>query len=372
MRPHRRYLADQIERDLERKMVFVAGPRQVGKTTLAQSLEGADEGYLNWDIAEHRERILKRELPVSSLWIFDEIHKYRLWRNYLKGLYDGRRPEQKILVTGSARLDFYRYSGDSLQGRYHLLHLHPLSFAELGGKSREDLDQLLALGGFPEPFFGGSEVEARRWSREHRNLLVREELVSLERVQDLGNVELLMIRLPELVGSPLSVNALREDLQVSHKTVASWLQILERLFAIFRLSPFGSPAIRAVKKEQKHYHFDWSLIPDPPARFENLVASHLLKWVQHQQDTQGRDLELRYFRDVDGREVDFVVTERRKPLLLVESKWADTEVDRSLRYLKMRFPQCEAWQIAATGNRDYATPEGIRVSPASTFLAGLV
>ncbi|MFL6195991.1 MAG: ATP-binding protein [Thermoanaerobaculia bacterium] len=372
MRTYHRYLVEQIERDLQKKMVFVAGPRQVGKTTLARSLEGAETGYLNWDIPEHRERILKRQLPATSLWIFDEIHKYRLWRNYLKGLYDGKAPGQRILVTGSARLDFYRYSGDSLQGRYHLLHLHPLSFAEVSGSAEDDLRRLLDLGGFPEPFFGGSEVEARRWSREHRNLLVREELVSLERVQDLGQVELLMIRLPELVGSPLSINSLREDLQVSHKTVASWLRILERLFAIFRVSPFGSPVIRAVKKEQKHYHFDWTLVPDPPARFENLVGSHLLKWVQYQQDTQGRDLELRYFRDVDGREVDFVVTERRKPLLLVECKWSDADLDRSLRYFKTRFPGAEAWQISATGRNDYVSPEGIRVAPAGVFLAGLV
>ncbi|HEX6902468.1 MAG TPA: ATP-binding protein [Thermoanaerobaculia bacterium] len=368
----RRYLRPQIESDLQKKMVFVAGPRQVGKTTLARSLEGADRGYLNWDIPEHRERILKRELPPSPLWAFDEIHKYRLWRNYLKGLYDGRAPGQKILVTGSARLDYYRYSGDSLQGRYHLLHLHPLSVAELGLSTEDELRQLLTLGGFPEPFFSGSEVEARRWSREHRNLLVREELVSLERVQDLGNLEMLMLRLPELVGSPLSVNALREDLQVSHKTVSNWLKILERLFAIFRLSPFGSPAIRAVKKEQKHYHFDWTLVPDLPARFENLVASHLLKWVQYQQDTQGLDWELRYFRDVDGREVDFVISERRKPLFLVECKWADTELDRSLRYLKTRFPEAEAWQISATGRKDYVSPEGIRAAPASVLLSTLV
>ena len=366
-----RYLAPQVERDLEKKMVLVAGPRQVGKTTLARSLPGADGGYLNWDVPEHRERILRRELPASPLWIFDEIHKYRSWRNYLKGLYDARREDQKILVTGSARLDLYRYSGDSLQGRYHLLRLHPLSLAEIDGTA-EDLHQLLRLGGFPEPFFGGSEVEARRWSREYRNLLIREELVSLERVQDLGNLELLMIRLPELVGSPLSINAVREDLQVSHKAVSSWVDILERLFALFRLAPFGSPRIRAVKKEQKHYHFDWTLVPDLPARFENLVACHLLKWVHFQQDTQGRDLELRYFRDTDGREVDFVLTERRKPLTLIECKWADAEVDRSLRYFKTRFPECEAWQLSATGEKDFVTPEGIRVAPAEVYLRGLV
>lgn len=366
-----RYLRAQIERDLERKMVFVAGPRQVGKTTLARSLPGAEKGYLSWDIPEHRERMLKRELPAAPLWVFDEIHKYRLWRNFLKGLYDGKKPGQRILVTGSARLDLYRYSGDSLQGRYHLLHLHPLSVAELGITTRDEMLQLLTLGGFPEPFFGGSEVEARRWSREYRNLLIREELVSLERVHDLGTLELLMIRLPELVGSPLSVNALREDLQVSHKTLTSWIQILERLFALFRLPPFGSPKLRAVKKEQKHYHFDWTLVPETPQRFENLVASHLLKWVQLQQDAQGRDLELRYFRDVDGREVDFVITERRKPVTLIECKWADAEVDRSLRYLKARFPAADAWQVSGSGEKDYQTPEGIRVCPAPVLLSTL-
>ncbi len=365
-------MAGQAEKDLKKKMVFIAGPRQVGKTTLAMGLRDGRRGYLNWDVAEHRERILRRELPVSPLWVFDEIHKYRSWRNYLKGLYDGRRPSQRILVTGSARLDLYRRGGDSLQGRYHLLRLHPLSAAELGLKSAAELRTFLTLGGFPEPYFGGSEVEARRWSREHRNLLIREELTSLERVQDLGNVELLMLRLPALVGSPLSINSLREDLQVSHKALSNWVSIMERLYALFRVPPFGAPGIRAVKKAPKHYHFDWTLPPEPPQRFENLVASHLLKWVHHAQDVEGRDLDLRYFRDTDGREVDFVVIERNKPILLVEAKWADAEIDRGLRYLKARFASCDAWQLSAAGRKDYLSPEGIRVCPAGTFLSRLV
>ncbi len=367
-----RYLRPQVEHDLPRKMVFVAGPRQVGKTTMALSLPDADGGYLNWDVAEHRERILKRELPVNPIWIFDEIHRYRSWRNYLKGIFDSRPTKQQILVTGSARLDLYRYSGDSLQGRYHMLRLHPLSVAELGLESSEDLHQLLTLGGFPEPFFEGSEVEARRWSREYRNLLIREELASLERVQDLGNLELLVLRLPDLVGSPLSINALREDLRLSHKTVDKWVRILERLYAVFRLSPIGAPGIRAVKKARKHYHFDWSLVPEPAARFENMVASHLLKWVHFHQDTEGLDLELRYFRDSEGREVDFVVVDRRVPIMMVESKLSDSKPDRSLRYLRRRFPDCPAWQVSATGQKDFFTPEGIRVSPAVTFLKTLV
>jgi len=367
-----RYLTATLRHDLARKMVFVAGARQVGKTTLALGLPGARDAYLNWDIARHRDRILRGELPAGALWIFDEIHKYRRWRNYLKGLYDGRPRGQRILVTGSGRLDLYRFGGDSLQGRYHLLRLHPFSVAELGMSHPAQLLDLLRLGGFPEPFLGGSETQARRWSREYRSLLVREEVVALERIQDLGHLELLMLRLPELVGSPLSVNALREDLQVSHKAVVNWIGALERLFAVFRLAPFGAPRIRAVKKEQKHYHLDWTVVPGDAARFENLVACHLLKWVHFEQDTQGRDLELRYFRDIEGREVDFVVVEGRHPRLLVECKWGDAEVDRSLRYLKARFPDADAWQISATGIKDYRSPDGMRVAPAVRLLRTLI
>jgi predicted AAA+ superfamily ATPase len=356
-------------------MVFVAGPRQVGKTTLARMLPGADRGYLNWDVAEHRERILRRELPSSRLWIFDEIHKYRHWRNYLKGVYDqhGAPPRgPRILVTGSARLEVYRFGGDSLQGRYHLLRLHPLSVGELDLRTPDEFRDLLTLGGFPEPYFGGSLVDARRWSRDHRTLLIREEVTSLERVQDLGTLELLMLRLPELVASPLSINAVREDLQISHKTAAAWLQVFERLYAIFRLPPFGAPAVRAVKKEQKHYHVDWSVVPAEAARFENLVACHLLKWVHHEQDTQGRDVELRYFRDTDGREVDFLIVAGRRPLRCVECQWADAPVDKALRYFKVRFPDCDAWQISATGTKDYVNRDGIRVAPAPTLLGNLL
>jgi predicted AAA+ superfamily ATPase len=368
-----RYLAPQIKRDLRRKMVFVGGPRQVGKTTLARQLLGKSErGYLNWDVAEHRERILKRELPAGSFWVFDEIHKYGKWRNYLKGLWDAKPKGRRILVTGSARLDRYRRGGDSLQGRYHYLRLHPFTAAELGMKRSGELRQLLELGGFPEPFLSGSKTEARRWSREYRARLIREDVASLENVRDLGTLELLALRMPEVVGSPLSVNALREDLQVSHKTVESWLGILERLYSIFRLPPFGAPKIRAVKKAQKHYQFDWSLVKDEAARFENLVASHLLKWVHYEQDAKGRDVELRYFRDVDGREVDFVIVEEGRPVEIVECKLADAPVSKAIRYFIERFEGCTAWQIAAKGRKDFETAEGIRVYPAIDYLNRLV
>ncbi len=368
----KRYLQSQVEKDLARKMVFISGARQVGKTTLARQLIRHTEGYLNWDASEDRERILKKELPAAPLWVFDEIHKYRSWRNYLKGLYDTGNRQQKILVTGSARLDFYRFGGDSLQGRYHLLRLHPLSAAELGLRPSDGLQDLLRLGGFPEPFLSGSDIDARRWSREYRTRLIREDIAGMERVTDLGNMELLLLSLPQRVGSPLSINALREDLQVSHKTVANWLNIFERLYAIFRVSPFGSVRLRAVKKEQKHYHWDWSLVPEAGSRFENLVACHLLKWVHFEQDAHGRDVELQYFRDVDRREVDFVVVENGKPFWLIECKWSDEPISPGLKYLKARFPESEAYQISATGRKDYMSPDNIRVCDAIQFLKKLI
>jgi len=358
-------------------MVFLGGPRQVGKTTLAKQILGKARGYLSWDVPEDRESILRRELPAASVLAFDELHKYRMWRGYLKGLYDaqkGSAPKdtRRILVTGSARLDFYRFGGDSLQGRYHYLRLHPLSAAELKIEDSSGLQDLLQLGGFPEPFLGANEVEARRWSREYRTRLVREDVTSLERIEDLGSLELLLLRLPDLVGSPLSVNALREDLQVSHKTAQKWIAVLERLYAVFLVPPFSAPKVRAVRKAQKHYHLDWSLVPEMPQRFENLVGAHLLKWVHFEVDARGRDLELRYFRDVDGREVDFVVVEGKKPILLVECKWGDDQVSPSLRYLKARFPAAAAWQVSAAGKKDFASPEGIRAAPALKLLSTLI
>ncbi len=364
----RRYLEAQILMDLQKKMVFIGGPRQVGKTTLARALPFGAEGYLNWDVPEHRERILRRELPATELLVFDELHKYRQWRGFLKGLYDADAAARRILVTGSARLDLYGHGGDSLQGRYHYLRLFPLSAAELGFERSADLEALMTLGGFPEPFLSGSETEARRWSREYRTRFVREEVTSVEYVRELDQLERLMLRLPDLVSSPLSVNALREDLQVSHKAVSSWLDIFERLYVLARLQPFGGPRIRAVRKERKHYHLDWTLVPDAGPRFENLVAIHLLKYAAFRQDTEGWDMEVRYFRDVDGREVDFVLCQDRVPILFVECKLKDDDLSGGLRYLHARYPQVPAFQIHLRGSRDYLTPDGIRVCPALTLL----
>jgi predicted AAA+ superfamily ATPase len=259
-----------------------------------------------------------------------------------------------------------------LQGRYHFYRLHQFSAAELKMTTANDLKSLMALGGFPEPFTGGSEKEARRWSREYRSTIVREEVNSLEHIMDLGTLELLVQRLPSLVGSPLSINSLREDLQVSHKTVSNWLDILERLYMIVRLSPFGSKPLRAVKKERKHYHYDWTVVADSGKRFENLVAMHLLKWIHYREDTEGRDVVLKYFRDIDGRETDFVVEEDGIPRIFIEAKLGDAEIGKGVKYLKTRFPKTQAWQISLNGVKDYLSKEGIRVCPAITMLSGLI
>ena len=373
-----RYIEKNVSDDLERKMVFVGGPRQTGKTTMAKQLcheAGFDtkSRYLNWDAPEDRENILVERFPTGPGYlVLDEIHKYSRWRQVVKGLYDKRGDELQILVTGSARLDYYRRGGDSLQGRYHFFRLFPLTYAELAMPAPSTLRDLLVYGGFPEPFMLQSETQSKRWSREYRSRIVREELADLENVRDLGIIEKMVLRLPELVGSPLSINALREDLQVSHQSVSRWIGMLENLYMVFRIYPFGAPRIRAVKKEPKHYHLDWTVVKDTGKRFENLVACHLLKWCFFLQDTEGRDIELRYFRDVDRREVDFVIVEDGNPVHFIECKKSGKNISRPLNYLKVRFPSVQATQVSLENDIDLITKEGIRLCSAHLFLSDLV
>ena len=365
-------MTQQVKKDLHTKMVLLSGPRQVGKTTLAKSLAPLKNStYFNWDITRDREAILKYEIPNSQLLIFDEIHKNKKWRDFLKGLYDDRGKEQQILVTGSARLDMFHRAGDSLQGRYYLLHLMPLSVQELKITKQDDLLSLYHLSGFPEPFFSSSQKKTARWSMQYRSLLIHDEIDNIDKISDISKLELLLIRLPELVASPLSINSLREDLQVSHATCARWLMICEKLCAIFRIPPFGSPLIRAVKKEAKHYHYDWNLVKEEGRRFENFFAVHLLKYVHFCRDTEGRDIELRYFRDTDLREVDFVLCEDKKPISFMECKLNDSDLSKHLCYLRDKFPDTACYQVHLNGTKDYISKNNIRVLPALKFLQSL-
>ncbi|GAB4335370.1 MAG: ATP-binding protein [Calditrichia bacterium] len=374
-----RYLEHGIRDDLEKKMVFVSGPRQSGKTTMAKKLlkeemgDKAESFYFNWDAAEDRENIIRERFPAGKgLLVLDEIHKYSRWRQVVKGLFDKRQHELKILVTGSGRLDYYRYGGDSLQGRYHFYRLYPFSFTEIEDSGSQPLEDLLNYSGFPEPFFAKNERDCRRWSRDYRTRLIYEDLNSLENVKDIALLEQLALRLPDLVGSPLSVNALREDLQVSHKTVTRWLEMFEHIYLSFRIYPFGPPKIRAIKKEPKLYLYDWTQIADIGARFENVMAFHLLKWAHFQQDYGGLNVELRYFRDVYRNEVDFVILQDKEVKQLVECKLRNREVNPALRMLKKRFPQAEAIQVSFYGEQGYMDKHGIWVTSAEKFLERLI
>ena len=370
--PLRRYLASPIKDDLQYKMVFLGGPRQVGKTTLALGILGAGKrrhpGYLNWDDPGARPALMRGDLPGGErLLVFDEIHKYPRWRNLVKGLYDTRDDEVSFLVTGSARLDHYRKGGDSLQGRYHHYRLHPFSLGELNAAaSSSDLETLMQFGGFPEPLLSGEVRIWRRWQRERLSRVVYEDLRDLENVRQVALIELLLEALPERVGSPLSIRSLSEGLQVAHATVGHWLGILENLYVCFRIPPFGAPRIRAVKKETKLYFWDWSQAREPGGRFENLVACHLLKYCHHLEDTEGCRMELRFLRDTDLREVDFVVLQDRKPLFAVECKSGEKSPGKAIAYFRQR-TEIPAFYQVHRGRRDYATNDGTRVLPFRTF-----
>jgi predicted AAA+ superfamily ATPase len=374
-------------------MVLVAGPRQAGKTTLARTLlaESAGGVYLNWDNREDRRDVRAARWPGGTgLVVLDELHKWRGWKGWLKGEYDKHHDRLQFLVTGSARMDVYRRGGDSLQGRYHHYRLHPFSLAELehdaaepppiepGGElpipargDQERLDQLLALSGFPEPLLAGSTRTWRRWQKERIERFFREDVRDLEAVRELSGLQHLADLLPERVGSPLSLNNLREDLEVSHKAVSHWLEILERLYHAVRIRPFVSKHVRSLRKMPKAYLWDWTLVEEPGARFENLVAMHLLKFCHFLEDREGLVMELCYLRDRTGKEVDFLVTCARKPWFAVEAKVSATEIDPSLIYFRQRMGLRWCYQVVLNGPRDFVE-DGVRCLPADKLLAALV
>ena len=369
-----RYIKDGIASDLADRMVFVGGPRQVGKTTLALSLldphqDESTPAYLNWDVLADREEILAERLPAGQpRIIFDEIHKYARWRNMIKGLYDKNKSSISFIVTGSARLDYYRKGGDSLQGRYHYYRLHPFSVMECGSTPDAALvEQLLKFGGFPEPFLRGETRFYRRWLREQSARVLYEDLRDLENVREVSMLDLLLAHLPGCVGSPLSVNSLSKLLQVAHETVAHWIEIFERLYLCYRIPPFGAKGIRAVRKEQKLYFWDWSRVEDRGNRFENMVASHLLKYCHFVEDTEGHAMELRFIRDTDKREVDFVVLRDGRAEFAVECKSGEKSAAPACKYFRERTDIPAFYQVHL-GTKDFGdAATGTRVLPFYTF-----
>jgi len=386
-----RYLTKNIADDLKTKMVFVGGPRQVGKTTLARKLIAPffkDSVYFNWDRRIDRKKILSGELPgAPGLIIYDEIHKYKKWKTFLKGEWDAHKEVYNYLITGSARLNIYRKGGDSLLGRYHYYTLHPFTLAEIVGRKNDieifqplpiessthhqDLLVLDHYGGFPEAFLTQNDRMLRRWHNERHERLFKEDIRDLEPVRDIVTLMLLGDMLPQKVGSLLSLNAIREDLEVSHRAVTHWMNILEQFYYAFRIYPYHQKDIRALKKEPKLYLFDWSEVPDESARFENLVASHLLKMVHYLIDYEGYRSKLHYLRNLEKKEVDFMVTIDAKPWFAIEVKLSDTIPSPALRYFGDRYKIPYLYQICKKENVDLLR-DGIRIISADRLLAALI
>jgi len=366
-----RYIHPFVQEDLKNKMVFIDGPRQVGKTTLALSYlsngNSIHSAYLNWDNVKNRSALLKGELPKNQpLVIFDEIHKYAQWRNLVKGFYDTFKSDIQFLVTGSARLDYYRKGGDSLQGRYHYYRLHPLSLMELNANpSKSDLESLLKFGGFPEPFLNGKEKFWRRWQRDRLQKVIYDDIRDLENVREISLMELLAGELPNRVGAPLSIRNLRILLQIAPDTCDRWVSIFDQMYYSFRISPYGAPKIRAVKKEQKLYLWDWSVLDEIGYKFENLVACHLLKYCHLREDTEGYNMELRFIRDTDKREIDFVVLQDKKPLFAVECKTGEKQLSPAIPYFRDRTDIPAFYQVHL-GEKDVLN-NGIRIMPFVKF-----
>jgi predicted AAA+ superfamily ATPase len=374
----KRSIDPQIRRDLQQKMVLLTGPRQVGKTTLSQQLLAEFPGgqYLNFDVAAHRAVIQAQSWRHSApLLVLDEIHKMPDWKNWLKGVVDGRAPGQAVLVTGSARMDTFRQTGASLAGRYFRLRLHPVSVREWCDArqvpSQAALTHLLARGGFPEPVLASTEADAQRWRADYFAGLVREDVLEFSRLHEVNAMRLFAEMLRSRVGSPLSLASMARDLQLSPVTLGRYLDILEALFIVFVVRPWHRNIARATLQAPKVYFYDTGLVlGDEGLRFENLVACHLLKNVHWQQDTRGAAADLHYIRTKDEAEVDFCLSEGDTLTHLVECKLADAKPHRALGRFAAQWPQAQAIQLLRDCPVE-ADIGGLQVRDAAPWLAAL-
>ena len=356
------------EFDEEKHLVLISGPRQAGKTTLAKTIASKEKSslYFNYDIHSSKAKLhtnptffedVDRKGEALPLIILDEIHKYSDWKNYLKGIYDGYSDEFRFLVTGSGRLDLYQRSGESLAGRFLHLHFFPLTIGELfsetpGMKTGETalfelaesedeeilsaLDTLFHVGGFPEPFVKGKEISYRRWAETYHSQIIREDIRSALSIQKIDEMETLYALLVPRVGSLLSASSLAGQLRISHNTVSSWLSVFERFLLIFRIRPYSEKISRSILKEPKLYFYDVRRLSEEGPRFENIIALELLRAATLWTDYGLGSYELRFLRNKEKEEVDFLMTRDGKPYLLVEAKLRDTTVSPALRKFQLQ------------------------------------
>lgn len=372
-------------------MVWISGPRQVGKTSLAR-LES--QAYYNWDTIEVRKAYSRDPYffrDGSSLVIFDEIHKRKDWKKLLKGYYDSPSRRENFLVTGSGRMDVYRKSGDSLQGRYNLFTLWPLLFDEVtvsgdrpSSEPRVWVDwkpdlhhasdhDLITFGGFPQPFLWGETRKLVRWQDQYIERLVREDVRDWSAVERLDQMDLLARLLPTRVGSPLSLLSVSRDVEVSPIAIKSWLRVFEMLYFGFQLKPFHRKLHRAVKRETKWYFYQWTFVEDEALRFENYLAVQLAAACSAWSEQGYGRYELCYVRDQDRREVDFVIVRNQVPIALIEAKNSFQAWPASLSYYcqKLNIPGF----LVYPGQKDAEVRRHDRFGwtlPSSRFLRGLV
>ena len=380
----KRYLYNQILEDLKKKIVFVTGARQVGKTFLAKQImkNFARPQYLNFDNINDLRIIKDTSWALNTdLVVFDEIHKMKNWKSYIKGVYDSKPENQSMLVTGSARLDTFRQSGDSLAGRYLHLRLNPLSVKEISGMitdTYETLELLNTFGGFPEPFFNAvnlekkkAKAESARWKNQYYSDIIREDIQEFSRIGEIKTMKTLLHLLRTKVGSPLSFNSIANDLQVSPNTIKKYVQILESLYIIFLVTPFHKNIARSILKEPKAYFYDTSFVEgDEGIILENTCAVSLLKHVQYLFDAKGENIQLYYLRTKDNKEVDFAVSRDGDLIQLLEVKLSDNKVSSSLKYFAERFNSVEAIQLVHNLKQNESR-NGINILRASDWLSDL-
>ncbi len=391
MRPIPRYLEAAIRGDAlaSGKMAFLSGARQTGKTTIGRALLESPENEFSWDDEEFRRAWTRT--PKSAIAergpgpvLLDEIHKDARWKSKLKGLYDTRGAKIPVIATGSARLDVFRRGGDSLLGRYLPYRVHGFSVGERtrpptpdafgrSGKVEFPLEDMVKLGCFPEPLLEGPEARARRWSRLRRERIMREDIRDLRNIQNIRQLELLADLLPDRVGSVLSLNSLREDLHVAHDTVRTWMETLAGVYFAFLVGPYHRKIARAVRSEKKLYLFDYLSVRDSGARFENVIALHLLKAAHYWTDTAQGEFDLHFIRTRDGREVDFLLVRDGKPWMLVEVKSGQkTPTSALVRFARELRTDHNFQLVRDTGVHRRFPDDRIEVISAEPFLAGLV
>jgi predicted AAA+ superfamily ATPase len=370
-----RYLEKFMLKDLREKIVFLSGPRQVGKTTLSRQLI-PDHVYLNFDASRDRRIIMSEEWDrETGLVVFDELHKMKNWKSWIKGIYDTEGISPALLITGSARLDIYRRGGDSLAGRFFSYRLHPFTVKEIYESTQEDpatvLQKILSLGGFPEPYLKNSEGFAKRWRRTHIDTILRQDLLDLENVRDIKAIEILIDLLKVRVGSTTSFSSLANDLQVSVNTVKHWLQILENLYLIFPVRPYHKNIARSILKEAKYFFYDTGNVEgELPARLENTVACAIMRELHFLEDTQGSRVALHYLRDKEKHEVDFLIVIDNKPMQLIEVKASDDAFAPSLFRFRRYLPGAAAIQIVYNLDKKKSR-EGARMLPVHEYLRDL-